>query len=271
MKSYKLPHGERCYIIDKLSALESYNEIFNERIYEQFGLKVKDGDVVFDVGANIGIFSQYIAQRANNLKIFTFEPVPAIYKVQKKNLEFIKSTLDVHAFNIGLGAEETNVDINYYPRATTLSAIIPIDFELEQKKTIENWEQMKEITHIAKYIPKFLRKLFTKIAYRYVFKEKKVPIKVRTLSDIINETNVQSIDFLKMDAENYEWQILQGISESDWKLIKQIAMEVHTNAKDSENLLEEITSLLENKSFTVFQVKDGRFSVTGVYMLFAKK
>ncbi|TFG21030.1 MAG: FkbM family methyltransferase [Promethearchaeota archaeon] len=271
MKSCTIPNGEKLYCIDRLSAIDSYNEIFNDRIYDNFGLEVKDGDVIFDVGANVGVFSQYISQQANDLTIYAFEPVPAIYKVQKKNLESIKSTQKVHAFNIGLGAEESNVEINYYPRATTLSAIEPVDFELEQKRTIENWEEMKKITPIAKFIPKFLRKTFTKLAHRYVFKEQKVPIKVRTLSDVINENNIGTIDFLKIDAENYEWQVLQGLNDSGWNLIHQIAMEVHTNAQGRENLLEEITTLLKSKGFVVHQVKDGKFAVTGVYLLYAKR
>ncbi|MHA1718654.1 MAG: FkbM family methyltransferase [Promethearchaeota archaeon] len=272
MKSCILPNGETCYYIDKFSALASYDEIINKREYEKYGIKVKDGDVIFDVGANIGIFSRFIATNANDLKIYIFEPVPDIFLIQKKNLEFIKSTQEVHPYNIGLGDIDKNVEINYYPRATTLSTIVPIDFELELKNSVENWDQtVANTTPIARFIPKFLRKTIVKLAYKYVFKEVKVPIKVRALSDIIKETNVDSIDFLKIDAENYEWQILQGITESDWKLIKQIAMEVHTNIKGGENLLEKITNLLKSKEFNVIFDKEGRFSATGVYMLYAKK
>jgi len=272
MKSCKLPNGETCYYIDKISVLESYNEIFNEREYEKFGIKVKDGDVIFDVGANVGVFSRFIATKANNLKIYTFEPVPDVFEIQKKNLEFITSTREIHQYNIGLGDIEKDIEINYYPRATTLSTIVPIDFDLELKNSVENWDQTVAITSpIARFIPKFLRKTVVKLGHKYIFKAVKVPIKVRPLSDIIKETNVNSIDFLKMDAENYEWQILQGITESDWKLIKQIAMEVHTNIVGGENLLEEITNLLKSKEFNVIVDKEGRFSATGVYMLYAKK
>ena len=103
MKSCILPNGETCYYIDKFSALASYDEIINKREYEKYGIKVKDGDVIFDVGANIGIFSRFIATNANDLKIYIFEPVPDIFQIQKKNLEFIKSTQEVHPYNIGLG------------------------------------------------------------------------------------------------------------------------------------------------------------------------
>jgi hypothetical protein len=48
-------------------------------------------------------------------------------------------------------------------------------------------------------------------------------------------------------------------------------MEVHTNSQTSENLLEDISKLLESKKFTVYQNKSGKFSATGVYMLYAKK
>ncbi|MBN2154928.1 MAG: FkbM family methyltransferase [Candidatus Lokiarchaeota archaeon] len=271
MKSCKLPNGETCYYIDKLSALKSYEEIFNACIYENHGLGVKDGDLVFDVGANIGMFTRFISKKAKDLTIYTFEPIPAIFKVQEKNLELIKRTHKFQLFNIGLGNKEENIEINYYPRAITLSAIIPIDLKLALKNSLENWDQIIEIVSFARFIPKFLRKPFTKLAHKYMFKKKRVPIKVRPLSDIIKETKVNSIDFLKMDAENYEWQILQGISDSDWKLIKQIAMEVHTNIAGGNNLLQKITNLLLSKDFTVYHDRIGQSFATGVYMLFAKK
>ena len=95
-----LPNEENVYYIDKLTALYVYNEIFVDNQYLKYGIGVKEGDVVFDVGANIGLFSRFIANKAQNLKIFAFEPVPTIFKVLESNLEinqlpYLKELLNV--------------------------------------------------------------------------------------------------------------------------------------------------------------------------------
>ena len=76
---------------------------------------------------------------------------------------------------------------------------------------------------------------------------------------------------MKIDAENYEFQVLAGINQSDWDKIQQISMEVHEHIERGSNLLDNITKMLEDKGFQVKKEKEGRFSLMGVYMLYAKR
>jgi len=48
-------------------------------------------------------------------------------------------------------------------------------------------------------------------------------------------------------------------------------MEVHEHIKGGHNLLNKITEMLTNKEFQVRKDLDGRFSLMGVYMLYAKR
>mgnify|MGYP001145370293 CR=1 FL=1 len=41
------------------------------------GLTVEDGDCIFDVGANIGLYSVLLLRAYRRLRIFAFEPVPS--------------------------------------------------------------------------------------------------------------------------------------------------------------------------------------------------
>ena len=36
-----------------------YREIYEEKEYDRYGIRIEEGDIVVDCGANIGIFSQY--------------------------------------------------------------------------------------------------------------------------------------------------------------------------------------------------------------------
>jgi len=73
MKALILPNGEKLYYIDKLSALDMYEEIYLDDDYFQYGIDIKDNELIFDVGANIGLIFRYGSQKAQNLKISFFK------------------------------------------------------------------------------------------------------------------------------------------------------------------------------------------------------
>jgi FkbM family methyltransferase len=270
MKDLVLPNGEKIYYIDKLSALDIYEEIYVENDYLQFEIKVNDNDVIFDVGANIGLFSRFIAQQARDLIIFAFEPVPIIYEVLEANLKNISTNLKT--YNIGLAETNQKTKIHYYPKVSADSAVRPFDWDLKINQFLHNYnETFVDLMPIAKFVPKFLRKFVVKTWLKKYYKSEMVDCTLRPLSDIILENNIERIDLLKIDAENYEREVLAGIKEEDWNKIRQISMEVHTHIKNGENLLNEIVEMLKGKSFQVYVDLDSRFGNMGVFMLYAKK
>ena len=270
MKTLILPNGEEIYYIDKLSALDIYEEIFIENDYLQFGINVNDDDVIFDVGANIGLFSRFIVTQAKDLRIFAFEPVSIIYKVLEANLRNIPA--NVKTFNIGLAENNRKTQIHYYPKVSADSAIRPFDWDLKINQFIQNYNEIfVELMPIARIVPKFLRKFVVKAWLKKYYKSELIDCTLHTLSDIMLENNIEHIDLLKIDAENYEQNVLEGINEDDWNKIRQISMEVHTHIKDGENLLNEIVEMLKEKSFQVNVDFDSRFGMMGVFMLYAKK
>lgn len=60
-------------------------EIFDNRIYEKFAF-VKDGDVVVDIGANVGAFAYSIKDRLIK-KIYCVEPSNGLVETLRKNLK----------------------------------------------------------------------------------------------------------------------------------------------------------------------------------------
>jgi len=270
MKKLALPNGDIITYIDKLTALDVYDEIYVKNEYFQCDLEVKDNDTIFDIGANIGLFSRYVTTQAKNLQIFTFEPVPIIFGVLEENLKNLPAK--IKNYNIGLADKEEIKEIYYYPRVSADSAIVEFDWDLKVNQYLTNYDEtVVKWFSGAKLIPKFMRKKVIKRGLKSLYKAELVQCKLRTISDIIQENAIKTIDLMKIDAENYEFQVLAGIKDQDWEKIQQVAMEVHEHIKGGHNLLNKITEMLTNKGFQVRKDSDGRFSLMGVYMLYAKR
>src|SRR6185369_9512500 len=88
---------------------------------------------------------------------------------------------------------------------------------------------------------------------------------LRTISEIIRENKIESIDLLKVDVEKSELDVLNGIDESDWKKIKNIVMEVH----DIEGRLSNIATLLSDHGFEHFVEQDDLLKNTNLFNLYA--
>ncbi|MHA1453782.1 MAG: FkbM family methyltransferase [Promethearchaeota archaeon] len=272
MKEMTFPNGTTLHYLDKFTAEYIYKEIFEDEVYLQRGITIKDGDVIFDVGANTGYSSYFLSQQAKNLKFYTFEPVPAIFDVLEANMAKISDAHFVKNYNIGLAEKEDTIEINFLPHSSGDSAITPVDLDFKLKTMLENYQEtVVDLNPAAKYVPKFLRKFVLKMGLKKYYKGKKIPVKLRPLSDIIAENNINTINLLKIDAENYEGPVIAGIRDGDWDKIQQIAMEVHTHIDGGRNLLQEMIELFTSKGFTCFEGDESLETVWGVYMLYARR
>ena len=56
-------------------------EIEGHFVYDNF---IKDGNVIFDIGGNVGLHSAYFATKFRDTKVFTFEPLPENVTYLKK-------------------------------------------------------------------------------------------------------------------------------------------------------------------------------------------
>ena len=85
---YVLVDGSKMYL-DPTDALElRTNKIFEKFETELVKKEVKDGDIVLDIGANIGYYSLVFSQIVGtNGRVFAFEPDPNNFALLKKNIE----------------------------------------------------------------------------------------------------------------------------------------------------------------------------------------
>ncbi|MBF0249316.1 MAG: FkbM family methyltransferase [Alphaproteobacteria bacterium] len=64
-----------------------------------------DGDVLYDIGANVGIYSLYAAAN-RKIRVFSFEPLAANYFLINKNIEINNLQDNITAFCIALNDED---------------------------------------------------------------------------------------------------------------------------------------------------------------------
>jgi amino acid adenylation domain-containing protein/FkbM family methyltransferase len=231
-----------------------YEEVFLGGAYLQHGIELRPGAVVFDVGANIGLFTLFVSQRVPGARIFAFEPIPAVFEVLRLNAEIHGA--DVQVFDCGLAAEEGIDEFTYYPNASVLSGRFAD--EGEEQQVVRSFllgagggqglsrDEVDELLRLR-------------------LAGQRVRCRLRTVSDVLRENGVQRIDLLKIDVEKSELEVLQGIAEEDWPKIEQIALEVH----DSGGRLDLVTAMLASRGYELAVDQDSQLGGTCLYNVYA--
>jgi FkbM family methyltransferase len=242
-----------------------HDEIFVGEVYLRDGIVLREGAVVFDVGANVGMFSLFIGARCPSAEVYAFEPVPEVF--DRLQLNAGERSLNVRPFNFGLSDREQEVSFYYYPNISIMSC----------RHDYINWENEVELIkryvanerehgpagreeHLA-HVEGLAHKDFEFVECR---------CRLRTMSAVIDEVGVRNIDLLKIDAQRAEFDVLQGLESRHWPLVQQISMEVHDEpGSPTEGRVEQVTTLLAEQGFRVSVGVEDMLKDTGRYAVHA--
>jgi natural product biosynthesis luciferase-like monooxygenase protein/FkbM family methyltransferase len=261
-----LPNGMPVACVTEFQVMAGYQEIFEDEIYLRHGIVLPENAVIFDVGANLGFFSLFVAQRAKNPRIFAFEPFPRTFEALSANMGLYG--LDVHLIHRGVADRPGHTEFTFYPNAPGLSgrfAGTPEDLA-ENRALILDWLERLGAQVPPEQIDEVIREHLRTETY---------PVELVTLSDVIRENGVERIDLLKVDAEKSEGYILAGLRDEDWPKIRQVVLEVHDDV-----LLAEVTGILRRHGFEIavddFAVAEAREGPNGreavhVTMVYARR
>ena len=235
--------------------------------YFNHGVNLKEGDVVVDVGANIGVLGIRLSKKFEKIQIHSFEPIPNIFKVLKKNSKLSNNPF-FKVYENGLGKKNENKEFTYFPNSPALSTAEPEVWEKEKKSLINavkgSIQNAPKKFWWAKFTPSFIAPLFAKYL---TSNRKKIICKIITISDFIKSKKINHIDFLKIDCEGLEWEVLKGIQKHDWIKIKSCVIEVH----DINQRLKKVIKLLKSHQFNVVVEKEMSLKNTKLTNVFAVK
>ena len=233
-----------------------YEEIFADKTYLNFGIEIPNDACIFDVGANIGLFTLFASRLAPQSVVYSFEPIPPVFEILRRNAEI--HAPNTKLFACGLSNVSEQASFTYYPNVSLISgrfADVVADSETVKSFVMGNngnallsAEQLDEL-----------------IAERLT--SERFTCQLKTLSEVIRDEGVQKIDLLKIDVEKGELEVLSGIDDADWPRIQQIVMEVH----DLDGRVEQVTELLRRHGFEVHVQQDAMLEQTNLYNLYARR
>jgi amino acid adenylation domain-containing protein/FkbM family methyltransferase len=254
---YELPNGMALAHLNRSETDFVYREIFEKGSYLRHGISLDEGACIFDVGANIGMFALYASQKVRDVQIYAFEPIPPIFELLRINKHL--HDVNMKLFDHGIASEAGTCMFSFYPHASILSGRFAD--AAEERETVRNFLLTRgvapeEADLSAEDIEELLDERLTVEPFK---------CQLKTLSQVIQENDVERIDLLKIDVEKSELDVLNGIASSDWPKIRQVVVEVH----DTDGRLERVKDLLERNQFVLAIEQDNILRETRIYNVYA--
>jgi 31-O-methyltransferase len=247
MTRVTLPDGLTLWALNRFEALLVYREIVSEGWYERHGITLAPGSCVFDVGANIGLFSIHLARRVAGVRVRCFELVPRTFAMLQKNLT--EHAPHVAAVPAGLAASPGGVALAINRFSSVDMAADPTIFTRAAVKnvTLREWAtaglidlDRVEPSAPARRLRAALASPLTRpvglaiVVATLVFREarkrlfmRRETCELRTLSAELAASGFDRLDLVKIDVEGAEEDVLRGVDEADWPRIRQLVIEVH--------------------------------------------
>jgi FkbM family methyltransferase len=235
----ELPTGNVVEYINGQECEFLFEEIFVRSSYFWHGINVSDGDVVLDLGSNLGLFSLCCASMADNLQIIAIEPIPHVCEILRRNLQNDKERgIEFTILQCGVADIDRPTEaFVYYPDLPGESTRHPVEAEAQRSVLARSAEESNE--------PQI-----NSMSLSCEPKRISVQAPIKTIDTIAAECKLHVIDLLKIDVEGDEEAVLLGIQTS-WPKIRQVVIEVH----DVGGRLERIENTLKQHDYIVHTIQ----------------
>ena len=202
-------------------------EIYIDGIYNYYS---SNKSVLIDIGMNVGLTSLFFADKSNFTNIYSYEPFKPTFDAARENFKLNNDlSKKIFAFNFGLGAENSQIEI-------------PYNFEYKGSMGIQG-------------LPKHIQIDENNITY--------LTVDIRSVGseiNIIKEKHKDREIVVKMDCEGSEYVIIEKlVQENLLKYIDVILMEWHI--KGSSYLVEKLI----DAGFHVFSFDETNENIGMIY------
>lgn len=256
-RTHKLPNGAVVAHLNRHETEYLYHEIFEARTYAAHGMTLEPGDVVFDVGANIGMAALFFHLQQPGVRIFAFEPVAQLAELTRLNA--LMHGIDAVVLPYGLADAESQDAIGFYPDYSIMSSRYAD--RAAEEATVRRYilnQQRGSDGELAGHLDELLAGRFD---------AQRVEARFRRLSEVVREHGVERIDLLKIDVQKSELDVLRGIDEEHWPLIGQIVLEVH----ELDGRVEAVRADLTARGFACTVGQDKLLAGTDRFHVYARR
>jgi FkbM family methyltransferase len=207
----KITLDDDSFLVEDYGIAQNYSDVSKMfRCLKNLGINEKA--IIFDIGANIGIFSLSYAILFKAAQVYSFEPVPFIYETLENNLSANPDLSSrIKTFNFGLS--NTSVEL---------------ELSIPSKSQHQRYDAKNDLNCGLFSVH---GKSDNKILGKFV-----------TLDSFFNEQKLQGIDFMKIDVEGHEFEVLEGGKETIAQFKPIIFMEFN-----------ELTRTLSHRSMKMFE------------------
>jgi len=179
---------------------------------------IKADDIVIDAGAHVGGWTKSVLKATNNhCTIYAFEPVPQSFKALEKMKKGQNN--NVFCFNVALGKEDDVLEMNYFfQRGSDCSTLFerPVLGDLPVQK---------------------------------------IQVPVTYLDKVASENGIKNINFLKIDTEGCEYDVLMGAKKLiENNMIDVIQFEYGGTYADSHITLFQVYNFLRSYNYLIFRI-----------------
>jgi FkbM family methyltransferase len=185
----KLSEGKACHLHVRDNGLDvcTFFEFFSpDTIVFPPGLSAFQPKTIYDIGANIGISSLYFSDVFPQAAVYAFEPVPENLEVCRSNFENLKEG-KIFPWAVGSRTGVASFECNNDPRGGKLEGIA---------------------------------------ANEHLRTERRIEVEVFSIDDLVSVQKMEPPDFLKIDVEGAEVEVLKGL-ERHLHTVKRIFVETH--------------------------------------------
>jgi rhizoxin synthesis polyketide synthase/nonribosomal peptide synthetase RhiB len=261
-QKFVLPNGMEIAHLNAYETEYLYHEIFLEQTYLKHGIVVREGDTVIDIGANIGMFSLFLASRLARVCIYALEPSPVTFSVLKENAAR-HAPGKIIALNAGAGGECRAAQFTFYPHSSVFSG-----FHSDEAEDSATIRKVIEKAFSARGLSPEATREYIEVLLKDRLDQQTFECRLRTVESIVQEHGLERVDLLKVDAEKCESEILGAITPEGWSKIRQVVVETHERAG---NRREALVALLQSKGFTVEIEEEVLLGESGLSNLYARK
>jgi len=237
-------------------------EVFEDECYAAFVDALPErGATVVDVGANIGAFALFCAQRRPSATVLCLEPVPSTAAALAANVAATSGNAGrVHVVQKGLTApgQQGLMKFTCFEDVPSCSTARPQDkyaaniAPLYDASNFLNYyaKEKPRLCAFVRCLPAALQQPVLRAALAHAWRFSHRECELTTLSKCFESSGLpapSTIDLLKVDVEGLELHVLEAIEPEWWPKVQSVAVEVH----DLDGRLARVRALLCSLGFEV--------------------